>query len=664
MSEFNYCCGTDGHGLSYPGFSAIFIQTFYLHHTQSFCVEERGVDIPNSGEEAAAEKEFATGVSQQSNNVSEIAPFEGSANVKEDGSQGSEQGEQEEEEKDILEQMQQENLWIKYVPQNIEKQIFTLSSDHEKLETLYRCKSFNSVHRLIRKRGLRPDSILSKVKVFPGRSVYRFALRGFDFEMPFDFKDDELDNIILKGKARVELSLFFGNTVSLTYRFLFDGEAAEILDKLSGEKSAVVTDHIIALLSTFLAGEYWSRDLDGKTEQMASQSFIDLTTYLKVRNFWYDNNGNPLSEPIPEIDLTGSGRTFDPICLAYKRYITKYCTAFSEGLTFDDIKTAYPHTQTISNSAQDDLHYAMVDIWENIAHFDKYGKDLFEKKERIKDDDIILSEAEIVNHIRDYHKPELIGLMTLYPQEWRYRDPQAYDEVCGENIAIDTDDLVLAGSNVSVVIGTYGRRGADDPGVDWEDHLKERAKYHVSWPEYLMILQMVLAKKYNVNIVKEQLIKVSMATSNNTHEELIGENALMSMRLNRKLLQLDMVQYSKFASHLVMSGRTTRRLGLNEDMENLKSVIEMVDNSLQNLSNFKAMKSDFFLNIVLAIISIASTFELFFQDSRMPFLQHLFGVETKGLASYLVAVVAALTFFALLIVIKNSIKKFWYVFVK
>ena len=646
MADYNYCCGEDGHGLSYPGFSAIFIQTFHLHHSLSFCVDENAVVIPKE---------------ESVKNVTSSDNCEGNESA--DKSSGDAP---QEVEKDILDEMKEENLWIKYVPQNIEKQIFTLSADHEKLETRYKCDSFNSVKRLISRKGLRPASILSNVKVFPGKSVYRFALRGFDFEMPFDFKDDSLDNVVLKGKARVELSLFFGNTVSLTYRFLFDQEAAHILDKVTGENSSVVTDHIIALLSTFLAGEYWSRDLSGKAEQMASQSFIDLTTYLHIKNFWYDEDGNPLTEPISEIDLTGSGRTFDPICLAYKRYISKDCTAFSEGLTFEDIKNAHPVTQTLANSAQDDLHYAMVDIWENIAHLDEYGKDLFEKKdkENAKSDEIILSEADIVNHIRDFHKPELIGLMTLYPQEWRYRDPLAYDEVCGENIAIDTDDLVLAGSNVSVVIGTYGRRGADDDGVDWEDHLKERARYHVSWPEYLMILQMVLAKKYIVNTVKEQLINVSMSTSNNTHEELIGENALMSMRLNRKLLQLDMVQYSKFASHLVMSGRTTRRLGLNEDMEQLKSVIEMVDNSLQNLSNFKAMKSDFFLNIVLAIISIASTFELFFQDSSMPFLHHILGIDTKGIAAYLVAVVAALTFFALLIVIKNSIKKFWYVFIK
>jgi hypothetical protein len=45
-------------------------------------------------------------------------------------------------------------------------------------------------------------------------------------------------------------------------------------------------------------------------------------------------------------------------------------------------------------------------------------------------------------------------------------------------------------------------------------------------------------------------------------------------------------------------------------------------------------------------------------------LHHILGIDTKGIAAYLVAVVAALTFFALLIVIKNSIKKFWYVFIK
>ena len=213
------------------------------------------------------------------------------------------------------------------------------------------------------------------------------------------------------------------------------------------------------------------------------------------------------------------------------------------------------------------------------------------------------------------------------------------------------------------MIGTYGRRGADDDGVNWEDHLKERAQYHVSWPEYLLILQMALAKKYTINMVKDMLIDVSLKAKGDSSEKMIGDNADLSMRLNRKLLQLDAVKYSKFASHVVMSDRTSRRLRLAEDMEQLRSVIEMIDNSLQNISNYKAMKSDFFLNMVLAIISIASTFELLFQESEMPFLTY-FGIHSKGIAAYLVAVVAGVTLFALLVVLKNTLKKFWFIFVK
>ena len=84
----------------------------------------------------------------------------------------------------------------------------------------------------------------------------------------------------------------------------------------------------------------------------------------------------------------------------------------------------------------------------------------------------------------------------------------------------------------------------------------------------------------------------------------------------------------------------------------------MVDDSLQNLSDFKSMKSEFFLNIILALISVASTFELLFQNSEMPFLSY-FEIPNEGLAAWLVAVVASVTVFALLLVLKNSVVKLW-----
>ena len=196
-----------------------------------------------------------------------------------------------------------------------------------------------------------------------------------------------------------------------------------------------------------------------------------------------------------------------------------------------------------------------------------------------------MTEAQIVSHIRDFHKPELIGLMTLYPGEWPYRDAEAYDDVCGENIAIDTDDLVLVNGNMSIVLGTYGRRGdgqetagtVEKKGVNWAEHLKERARYHVSWPEYLLILQMVLAKKYVIGRANDVLIDATLSASSTSSLDLIGQNAKLSMRLSRMVLQLDVVKYSKFASHKVMFDRTTRRLNLDNDLDRLNEMMSMVD---------------------------------------------------------------------------------------
>jgi hypothetical protein len=83
-----------------------------------------------------------------------------------------------------------------------------------------------------------------------------------------------------------------------------------------------------------------------------------------------------------------------------------------------------------------------------------------------------------------------------------------------------------------------------------------------------------------------------------------------------------------------------------------------VDSSLHNLSDYKSMRSEFLLNVILAIISVASTFELFFQEDEMPFLTY-FGFESNRLSAIVVAIIAAVTIFALLLVITNAIKSIW-----
>lgn len=468
-------------------------------------------------------------------------------------------------------------------------------------------------------------------------NVRRYSLRGFDFTMPIvPAPDESIYEVTLKGHCNVEMNLFFGHAVSITYRFLFDGNACTL-------SRPVITDHIIAFLSNWLSAEFWSMEEGG------DKTSIDYETHFAVDAIWLDADGNPLEQP-ESISHLGTGRSFDAIALRYKNFIYRHCSRFKKDTSLAERKRLEYRWSQTPFSVNNDLHYAMVDVWENIQHIEPDGSDLFANDRPNR-----LSEAQIVDHIRDEHKNELIGLLSLYPEEWPYRDPEAYDEVCGQNIAIDTDDLVLAGSSLCVVIGTYGRRGAGEEGVNWVEHLKERAHYHVSWPEYLLILQMILAKKYVIGLATDQVVLSTTDVEKRSSEELIGKNAALSIRLTRMVTQLDVVKYSKYPSHKVMFDRTTERLGLNEDYERLTQLMESVDNSLHNMSDYKSMRSEFLLNIILAIISVASTFELFFQEDEMPFLTY-FGVESNRLAAIVVAIVAAITMFALLLVLTNSIR--------
>lgn len=645
MKDYNYCCSKDGHGLAFPSFSVVFIQTFSIHGNLEFTLplkyvrEDYNKIVGRIEEEAESTKVFKS-----------VAEYLGEP--------------------------------IVYMNQNIERQIFVMSGEEDALVQKKLCGDRWISSGILSKRYMRPlgkrdkSPEDSRIWRFPKKAVYRFSLRGFDFNMPLRPTDEEdFEPIDLHGHANVEMSLFFGNTVSLTYRFFFDGYSAHITDAEDGTKKVdACTDHIIALLSTYLGAEYWSAD----SEDGASN--INLESTFIARNFWIDEDG----EEVPEADrvdlcMREGGRAFDKIAIRYKKYIYNNYTSYREGLSFEEMREHEHFRKKHGVNVVNDHHYAMVDIWENVKHpvglEDGSEEDLFSKFRHPK-----LSEAEIVNHIRDYHKPELIGLMSLYPGEWPYRDSNSYDEVCGENVAIDTDDHVMVGSNMAVVIGTYGRRSdevkqgniaeeANDgsqvtkQGVDWQKHLQERARYHVSWPEYLMILQMVLAKKYVIGFAKDQMIDVALEARDKEAEELIAKNADLGMRLSRQIIQLDMVKYSKFASHKVMFDRTTRRMALDDELAKLREVTDMVDNSLRNLSDYKAMKSDFLLNIILVIVSVASTFELLFQNAEMPFLSY-FDIDSTGMAPWLVLIVASVTIFALLLVIKSSVRKIWNMFVK
>lgn len=511
-----------------------------------------------------------------------------------------------------------------------------------------------------------PESYMRK----ENEQIARYSLRGFDFRIPVRSdveigKDGkaklDFDPIDLQGHVNVEVSQFFGNIFSLTYRFLFDGFTCRILEAdldddehmgRPGRKSVEAeTNHIISLLSSCLGAEYWTGDDDEDDASTSDGGGIDLLNSLIVDGFWLNDEGNavwPMSWHEKSED-----RVFDKVLLCYKKFLTRM---FVKGVDLSKV------------SVYDDLRYAMVDIWETVRHPYGGNRDLFSDNYSLMKGESQyecsrFSEADIINHIRDFHKPEIVGLMTMYPAEWPYRDAEAYDDVCGENIAIDTDDLVLAGSHMAVVIGTYGRRGDGVDGVNWKEVMRDRRFYHVSWEEYLLILQLVLAKKYTFNHAVTTLLRLTDDMSDVTKAK-IGECSKAALVASQKAIQLDVIKHMKFPSHKVMYDRTARRLDLETDFQSFKDVQEVVSSNLQSLGEYQAAKADSLMNKVLIAISVLSLLELAFQDSKWPFVSVLIEENVvweklaAAVSSLAAAAVAVLAVVGLVMGISKQIKRF------
>ena len=191
MKDYNYCCSKDGHGLAFPSFSVVFIQTFSIHRNLEFVLPEEAVL-----------SEYKAVVKKITEDASKTKVFKSVA--------------------------EHAGLPVVYMNQNIERQIFVMDGNENALERKV-LQGDRLVNKgILTKRYMKPlknqAAAESCVWRFPKKAVYRYSLRGFDFLMPLrPTEEEDFYPIDLAGHVNVEMSLFFGNTVSITYRFFFDG---------------------------------------------------------------------------------------------------------------------------------------------------------------------------------------------------------------------------------------------------------------------------------------------------------------------------------------------------------------------------------------------------------------------------------------------------------
>lgn len=419
-----------------------------------------------------------------------------------------------------------------------------------------------------------------------GPRIERYRLKGFDIRVDIGGPTPAR----LWGRVHVRATVFFNKTVEISYRVIVTRTG-----KINGTRFCQTdvpfnTDQLIAVAGIVQHVEHWvyNRKLKGQEIDGTLKTVTIGDLHLDERSTFHPT------------EVRTKGITLEEV---QKRY--RY---FFDRQPLRDL--ARPSEE--KEFEYGDHNYIFLDIWESVGHAGPVRFDA-------------MAEDEVIEHIERCHKAELVGLMTLYPEEWPYRADASLEDICGRNIAIDTDDLVLANENMALVVGTYGNRGKEAP-TDWKKHLARRDRYHVSWPEYLVLVEILLAKKHTINYALNKYIFNSrrairensradagdgqngFTIINDRILDMIEQNARLSIALSDIILQLDSVRYLRYMSHKHMYHETSRRLRVEDDERQLKEITERVDKSLTNANNIADLKEANSTKNILLFISIASLF--------------------------------------------------------
>lgn len=430
-------------------------------------------------------------------------------------------------------------------------------------------------------------------------SLRRYKLAGFNIDV--HLTEDEAAPTI-RGTVHVEAALYFGAAVSVTYRLVVAPAQSAALPHAPGEAFCLAdkpldSDHLIILAGIPVGIEHWhlsSEERGGdSSDQTGRATSIDLMpARLRISGLRLSKDGRPLTRPGA---FHGGNEVLVDVFRRYQKFLTSGASGTPPSPTRDD---------------STDSLYTLIDVWEDVSHS---GDSLFTFAHA--------DAPSIISHIVTQHKSELMGLLTLYPYEWPYRDERYFDRVCGENIAIDTDDLVLASDNVCVVFGTYGLRGAGSP-TDWATVLKDRVLDHVSWPEYLYILDMAVAKLHTIKATLSGLLSTATVTTG-TRSNDIKRNSQLALITNRVILNLDALMFSRFQAHKLMYRLTEQRLGVEKEMRVLRDAMAQFDSCLKTIDSMEEAKRGRMVKALLAYIAVASVFGVVFLNTEIPLIRDL-----------------------------------------
>ena len=234
-----------------------------------------------------------------------------------------------------------------------------------------------------------------------------YEIKGFDFVLHLTKQGlDSVDPLELRGYCRVGCRVFLKHTVSLTYRFVFNGEDCS----LSREAK---TEDLVGLLRTWVddscPGEvFWDDDSETASAEQRITAFLPL-----------DVSKDP-TEKESLFRCYGSSGVFWGIAERYHSFILRHCTRL------------IPDREMIVLPAERDLvlRYGLVDVWED------------------------------AKCLSDSKKGEIMRLMTLAPDSVEALDEGQFRQVCGDSVSCEKERSIYVGKRIAVMFEKACRKYA------------------------------------------------------------------------------------------------------------------------------------------------------------------------------------------------------------
>lgn len=465
-----------------------------------------------------------------------------------------------------------------------------------------------------------------------------YMLPGFDFKISFPMlyntETGNWEEFHIKGKCSVKMVVFFGRTVSLKYHFHFNQQ-----DCTSNRSFSVI--NLDTFLSFFLNTPFHSRVLPE-----AESSIFDFST-AEFNELPFDNSGNPLAEGLKQsLEVkadNGIKEAFDSIRRRYKGYIVKHGTKAMSALLYRSNKGK----KDLSLAEISDTKYAFVELFPNFEDPMLDGRDFFSL-----DSKFVLSNKEVITHIKEHHKSDLSVIMSLISD-----DVDSFEAHCGKELLNEDESMLYVGEKVAIYASTSDRFKQDIKGGNhkWSDEVRQ--KYNgVSWPSLLLIIQFALAKKEVIQDASSVLLRNAVADDKRQNlTNIINRNQVVTFALAQSMIQYDAAKF-RVIDFKQIDNQITEHLKVKQDRQEFEHNMKIIDDSLRNIKDGMASSREITMNIILGIVSVISAFQLFFVGTKMPFLSDFWQIESGTIGALLITIVAGIAIFLVLGFLFSAIK--------